>query len=148
MNGRGTYILLLALPASQTVTIGRFGDFALTAGYYAYIGSAFGSGGLMGRLNHHLRVTERPHWHIDYLRRVARLETIWYQESTIRREHDWARLLGALPDATIPIPRFGASDCRCPSHLFFFRESPALDIFLSSVNTTFPDDAPIKVKPV
>lgn len=142
---RGTYILLLALPASQTISIGRFGDFGFTAGYYAYVGSAFGSGGLAGRLNHHLHITERPHWHVDYLRRLARLEAIWYQESKTRREHDWAYLLGTLPGAAIPIPRFGASDCRCPSHLFFFQQCPTLGEFQPLLDRNFPADPLLRV---
>lgn len=29
-----------------------------------------------------------------------------------------------LPDAALPAPRFGASDCRCDAHLFHFAEKP------------------------
>lgn len=140
---RGTYLLLLSLPAGHTLTIGRLGRFALAAGVYVYAGSAFGSGGLAGRLRHHLSPAERPHWHIDYLRQAARLAAIWYQAADTRREHDWARALAALPDVTMPIPRFGASDCACPAHLFALPAAPSLAAFQARLNASFPDDPPL-----
>src|SRR5262245_33042445 len=119
----GTYILILHLPESRHIQIGKLGVFAMSAGFYGYVGSAFGSGGLAGRLNHHRRPAARPHWHIDYLRQAARLEAIWIQESDSRREHEWASILRLMPGMVIPIPRFGASDCSCPAHLFYFGDT-------------------------
>jgi len=40
-------------------------------------------------------------------------------------EHDLAAALGKLAGWTVP--RFGSSDCSCPSHLFGFRENPIRD---------------------
>ncbi len=37
--------------------MGRLGRFDIIPGYYAYVGSAFGSGGLPARLGHHLKST-------------------------------------------------------------------------------------------
>ncbi|WP_462322980.1 DUF123 domain-containing protein, partial [Halochromatium sp.] len=42
-----------------------------------------------------------------------------------RLEHRWAQALGALPGARWPLPRFGASDCRCPAHLVALPEPPS-----------------------
>ena len=67
-NLTGSYILLLYLPLNITLTVGRLGTFDFPAGWYAYVGSAFGAGGLVGRIKHHLQPLENPHWHIDYLR--------------------------------------------------------------------------------
>ncbi len=121
---------------------------ALSAGYYAYVGSAFGSGGLSGRLRHHRHVAEKPHWHVDYLRRAARLTAIWMQESEIRREHEWAAILGNMPGVAIPAARFGASDCRCPAHLFYFGDMPPLlEIFQETVRRHFPNDTAISTSP-
>jgi len=36
----------------------------------------------------------------------------------------WAQACLRLPGARIPLPRFGASDCACPSHLFHFDHQP------------------------
>ncbi|MBK9053356.1 MAG: DUF123 domain-containing protein [Chloroflexi bacterium] len=83
-------------------------------GWYVYVGSAFGPGGVKGRVGHHMRPQTKPHWHIDYLRQVAPLVEVWYTHDPIRHEHTWASLFHHLPDATIPLPRFGASDCASP----------------------------------
>jgi Uri superfamily endonuclease len=123
----GTYILILHLAASTTLTIGRLGTFTFAEGWYGYVGSAFGSGGLRGRLWHHLTPASRPHWHIDYLRQAARLIEIWYSSAPC--EHSWAATLRALPSASVPAARFGASDCRCEAHLFHFGARPALTAF-------------------
>lgn len=141
----GTYVLVLRLPAERSLQIGALGVYRMLAGYYAYVGSALGPGGIAGRLRHHLRPTLRPHWHIDYLRGVAQIELVWLGPGTLRREHDWAALLGCLPGATTPVPRFGASDCRCPTHLFHFPELPCLQAFRRLFHQRFPG---VEEKPV
>jgi len=127
--GKGTYVLLLRLTEPVTLTIGLLGRFDFLAGWYAYVGSAFGPGGLRGRLKHHLSPAQRPHWHIDYLRQVAPLQVVWYLASERALEHTWSAALQKLPGATVPAPRFGASDCRCAAHLIQLPDRPDLDAF-------------------
>lgn len=134
-SGKGTYLLTLRLSESQPITIGRLGTWTLPIGWYVYVGSAFGSGGLRGRLRHHLTPVRRPHWHIDYLRQAAPVIAIAYAFADHSVEHEWAAALHAFPDARIPIPRFGASDCRCDAHLFHFDAAPNLG-GLASVNVS------------
>lgn len=122
----GTYVLMLRLDQPQHLRIGALGTFDFPAAQYAYVGSAFGPGGLRGRLAHHLAAATRPHWHIDYLRAAAPITRIAWAASDQRLEHDWARLLIAAPGAFIPVARFGASDCRCPAHLIGFERDPDL----------------------
>lgn len=117
-------MLVLHLSNEQAVVVGRLGSNVFPAGYYLYTGSALGPGGLAGRLGRHLRPASRPHWHIDYLRQHAGIEEIWLAASTERLEHEWATAISQLPGAAIPMPRFGASDCRCPAHLFHFIQKP------------------------
>jgi Uri superfamily endonuclease len=105
------------------------GTFPFAAGWYAYVGSAFGTGGLRGRLKHHLAQGKRLHWHIDYLAQSASIEEIWYLASETPYEHTWASILAGLPHTTIPVNRFGASDCKCPAHLFYFPARPQFDPF-------------------
>jgi Uri superfamily endonuclease len=126
---KGTYILILQLIAPIGIKIGRLGTFDFQAGWYAYVGSAFGAGGLRGRLKHHLSAVNRPHWHVDYLRQNAVCKEIWYLASEITYEHDWAAALQSLPGAAIPAPGFGASDCHCKTHLIFFRDYPDFEGF-------------------
>ena len=123
----GTYILLLKLETATSISIGALGTFDFPAGWYAYVGSAFGPGGLRGRLAHHLRPVRRPHWHIDYLRQAASVQHVVFKAGTELREHVWAAQLAALPGAWMPVPRFGASDCRCPAHLVGYRSEARPD---------------------
>ena len=98
-------------------------------GWYIYIGSAFGPGGVRARVHRHRRRAKRTHWHIDHLRKITTLVEVWYTHDPTPREHDWARALAASPGATIPLPGFGASGCRCATHLLFFTARPALRAF-------------------
>jgi Uri superfamily endonuclease len=118
--GHGSYALLLHLAEVERIQVGRLGEWQFAAGYYLYLGSALGPGGLAARLRRHLVVEKRPFWHVDYLRCRSLVVAVWYAEEPVRHEHTWALAAGQLPGATIPVPRFGASDCRCPAHLIHF----------------------------
>jgi len=122
-TGPGTYALLLSCSASRCVRIGSLGSRCFQRGWYVYVGSAFGPGGLRARISHHQRLARRPHWHIDYLRRHSRLVGAYYVAG-VRCEHEWAEALRNAPGAEIPVGRFGSSDCNCEAHLFRFAESP------------------------
>lgn len=132
----GTYILVLRCSSSRAVRIGRLGRLQLRPGYFLYIGSAFGPGGLRARIEHHSRRAVRPHWHVDYLRRYTRLEAVWYCGQ--HREHELAETVGALPGAEIALPGFGSSDCRCRTHLFWFPEGPASELQVRCPSGTQP----------
>ncbi len=120
----GAYVLGIRLEQATHLTIGRFGVCNLPAGWYAYVGSALGPGGLRARLSRHCRRDKKMHWHIDHVLTVGVLEQVWYIESATRLECAWACTLAQLPHATIPIPGLGASDCRCPGHLIHFAAPP------------------------
>lgn len=114
----GTYVLALTIDRQQRCRIGRLGDVELTPGCHYYVGSALGPGGLKGRLGRHTRPLTRCRWHVDHLRSVAAVCCAWYMVDALRWEHVWAHALSAEQGLTIAVPRFGASDCDCPSHLF------------------------------
>jgi Uri superfamily endonuclease len=107
------------------VQIGRLGRLRLAPGFYVYVGSAGGPGGVAARLAYHRRPPRRPHWHVDYLKAAARLVDIWYATGRTCREHEWARRLARAPGALTPLPGFGASDCTCAAHLLYFAERPS-----------------------
>ncbi len=107
--------------------IGKLGIHSFPLGYYVYVGSALG--GLHGRLRHHLKSEKRLHWHIDYLLQQATVAQIWYVLGENRLECTWNVILAELPGATPIIPGFGASDCRCYTHLTHFLTTPSLDGF-------------------
>lgn len=122
-TGPGTYALLLAVPERSRLDVGRLGRLDFDAPFYLYTGSARGPGGLAARLGHHLRPAARPHWHIDLLRRAAAVQEVWFTCDPRRLECHWASAAGSLRDAA-PVPGFGASDCRCRSHLFALPRLP------------------------
>ena len=113
--GAGTYALLIELEIPAIVEMGRLGPAQFQAGWYAYIGSALG--GVAARVGRHLRQRKKLHWHVDYLLEKGRLSEVMWALSHARMECRIAA--GLLQHGLRSVPRFGASDCRCPSHLFF-----------------------------
>lgn len=122
----GTYLLLLRLETQQTVSVGKLGEVAFPRGYYLYVGSALGPGGIEARLSRHLRKTKKPHWHIDYLREKAEVEEAWSRPTEGRRECEWVKLLTRRIGGIVVAKGFGSSDCRCPTHLFHYAKKPDL----------------------
>lgn len=134
---------MLACPGGGGIPIGKLGELRLVRGFYLYAGSAFGPGGLRARLARHALAKKKLHWHIDYLRPHVRLHAIWWLAEAVRREHPWATALGGLRTTSIPLPRFGASDCRCPAHLFFSEREPSPGAFLRRLRVTDPPHPPL-----
>lgn len=140
----GSYALLLRIAAPLDIAIGRRYRLVWPAGWAMYVGSALGPGGLAARLRHHRRPAQRPHWHIDALRPYAPLDAIWFSYDAQRRECLWAGLLGGLFGGQRPVFRFGASDCRCPSHLYHFTAPPDLNAFAAALHEHDPGHAPLQ----
>lgn len=112
----GTYTLLIRVPTALTIDIGALGSHEISAGAYAYTGSALGAGGF-SRVDRHRRVARGDHdvrhWHIDYL--------LGHPDTDLDRV---VRSVGV--DIECPVARrlpigsidgFGASDCDCTAHL-------------------------------
>lgn len=121
--GTGTYVLLFACREAACPDVGRLGRIALEAGYYLYVGSAFGPGGVRARVARHLRRDKRRHWHLDYLRETLEPLEAWYTHDPVRREHEFAAALASWSGFD-GVRGFGSSDCACPSHLFAVRRRP------------------------
>jgi Uri superfamily endonuclease len=124
----GSYILVLQLERPLVgLTVGKLGTFDFAAGYYLYVGSAFGAGGVSARLNHHQRrVKAHNHWHIDYLREHANLLQAWTVTAQERLECSWCKRMQHTPALTMPIRGFGSRDTGCPSHLFYCPTLPGM----------------------
>jgi Uri superfamily endonuclease len=113
---KGTYTLLIELAADATVEFGAAGERDLPAGWYAYTGSAFGTGGF-SRVERHRALArgERNarHWHVDYLLGTPESQVAEAVKSVDAKiECEVSRNLDAKPIAGL-----GASDCDCDSHL-------------------------------
>jgi Uri superfamily endonuclease len=124
----GTYVLVLRCHTRKTVQIGRRGVLDLEPGYYLYIGSAFGPGGIDARVARHWRKEKRRHWHIDYLRDHATAHASWISTQPKKLEHRWAHAIRLLPGIRAE-SGFGCSDCNCASHLFYCSDEPLYDHF-------------------
>jgi sugar fermentation stimulation protein A len=116
----GCYIVVFRLDRPRRIRVGRLGMFEFAAGYYLYVGSA--QRNLAARLERHARKRKPMRWHIDYLSSKATMIGALLCPGSKERECELAAELGGMLDA--PVPRFGASDCRCPAHLFYTTELP------------------------
>ena len=117
-------MLLIHLSETCSLDVGRLGHLSLPAGWYLYTGSALG--GLGARLSRHARQEKHIHWHIDRLLAPGRLDAVAARIGRERIECQTASTVIALPGATVPAPRFGSSDCRCPAHLIHLATRPDL----------------------
>ena len=127
-RGSGTYAVVLESPERTEVQVGRWRTLQIQPGYYIYIGSAFGPGGLRARLSRHFREQKNNHWHIDYLREAACPIGAWVCHDPEQFEHLWATQLGTL-EGFVAINGFGCTDCACQSHLFFTTDKNAVANF-------------------
>ncbi|MEA3643925.1 MAG: DUF123 domain-containing protein [Lamprobacter sp.] len=80
---------------------------------------------MAARCRQHDRIASRPHCHLDDLRPYCDFIGVWVTHGHERLEHHWALDLSALPGSRWPLPRFGASDCRCPAHLIALPKRPS-----------------------
>ena len=135
----GTYALVFKTQRNKRLVIGKLGTLNLQPGYYVYVGSAFGPGGLKARIGHHRKTFSRPHWHIDYLSEYLTPAEVWYTYDATHREDHWSQVLANVRGASIPLPGFGSSDCGCPSHLFFYQSPPSGRYFSRRLRSRFQD---------
>lgn len=129
-KGGGLYHLLLRLPRKVQIRVGALGLHLFPSGYYIYTGSA--KRGLTHRIARHLRKRKRQHWHIDFLTTAARVERILIDDTGHYTECRRHQSIMNLPGAEVNVAGFGSSDCRCRSHLAYFKKRPRLRDLLRS----------------
>lgn len=123
----GSYRIFLLLKKQIRLKVGALGSHTFLPGIYVYTGSAMNN--LEKRVERHKSRSKVKHWHIDYLTtnrhfKIIKIETF---PSTEHEECDKNADMLALPNAEIPVPHFGSSDCsRCPAHLVYFKTMPTL----------------------
>lgn len=119
MKDSGLYQLLLYLPENKRIIVGSKGVSNFNAGYYIYTGSA--KRNLNARVSRHIKHKKKLRWHIDYLtsRALCIAHRCYLTPSFSECELHNATL--KLSNASMPVKGFGASDCRCYSHLTYFR---------------------------
>lgn len=119
---KGIYALIVGVSRAFPVSIGRLGKRFVAGGYWVYVGSARGPGGLRARVDRHLSAEKNRRWHVDYilLSDSTRVSAVVYSTEEGARECELVKLL--LADGLeAPIRNFGSSDCkeRCPAHLLY-----------------------------
>ncbi len=124
---KGIYCLVLAT-AGTTVRAGALGEISFPEGWYVYIGSALGTGGLK-RLDRHVALSRErnktPKWHIDHLL-LAPGFTLKYTVSAATGYDLECLLAQRLGEPGIR--GFGCSDCSCTTHLLFREQDPKKEI--------------------
>lgn len=120
--GPGIYRIVIYVPTTLDIAVGRLGTFTLEPGFYVYVGSA--KGGLRGRVQRHLTCAKRRWWHIDHLLERASVTEVHALLDADASECLWAARTLSDSARPCPIPRFGASDCHCPSHLSYWADVP------------------------
>ena len=111
--GYTTYQLLIAVTRPlRGLRVGALGVFDLPAGRYVYTGSARRN--FEARIARHLRTEKALRWHIDYLLAAKAVRV-----HEVRRSRRAECALNRSTGGSVPVPGFGASDCRagCGSHL-------------------------------
>ncbi len=116
---KGVYVLILRLEDSRDIRVGKIGKLHFRRGYYAYVGSAQGSGGEK-RVIRHFNIAQGKNaprkWHIDYLLPHSDVICAVFSPTDEDLECIVAKILGEYSEG---LKGFGCTDCQCESHLFF-----------------------------
>lgn len=107
------------LDDDMTLTIGKLGTHHFLKGRYIYVGSA--KKNILARVNRHIQVEKVSRWHFDYLRPYGTITDVQSYGDEIA-ECELAEFLTSQYSASLPMKKFGSSDCRCFSHLLFCGE--------------------------
>jgi len=122
---KGSYVLVLRARAGFEKRVGSLGNLIFNKGFYAYIGSAFGPGGIGARVARHSR-REKVRWHIDYILDSTEVVDVFVAPGR-RTESELAR---ACVAAFNYVRGFGCSDKRSDvSHLLYLPSAEELSRF-------------------
>ena len=118
----GSYLLVLRNDMNRNISVGGLGDLWFRKGYYVYAGS--GKTNVFTRIAYHRGTQKRKHWHMDYIKEHMKIISDIPFVTGDDIECSLGREMAALGGE--PVPGFGSSDCRCLSHLHYFRDPPNL----------------------
>lgn len=128
LPAKGTYTLIVFLSKEAQLKVRKLGTQRFPAGYYAYTGSALGTGAssLKQRVTRHLQKRKQKFWHIDFLlaHENATVTAVIAAQTSRKAECNMNLSVKKELGAKIPVVGFGASDCKqnCESHLLYFGE--------------------------
>ncbi|MDO5852154.1 MAG: GIY-YIG nuclease family protein [Methanobacteriaceae archaeon] len=117
---KGVYCLLIRVSKDVSIVVGALGSIDFKKGYYVYVGSALGV--LSKRIDRHLSLDKKKHWHVDYLLLDDNVDVcnVVYTQCTSKIECQVSVLIDKTANGSIS--GFGCSDCGCVSHLYYFED--------------------------
>lgn len=121
---KGVYILFLRVLKDTKVKVGSLGLVSFSAGVYAYVGSA--QNNVEARVMRHFRKHKTLRWHIDYLLSSEEVKPQYAIVFPLPRKYECVIAEFLQGTRSQKISRFGASDCRCKSHLFNIKSQSRL----------------------
>ncbi len=121
----GIYHLIIKLPWKRRIRVGKLGSFLFPKGFYVYTGSA--QVGLEKRIARHLSVEKRLHWHIDYLLQFGEVVHVLTIGGEKKRECHFSDKIALRFGGSVVAVKFGSTDCRCRTHLYFFENRKKID---------------------
>jgi Uri superfamily endonuclease len=126
---KGAYCLIVKLAKDSEIKVGKLGTYFFEKGHYVYVGSAMN--GLNQRIERHLKEKKKMHWHIDYLLKYAKIIDVLEIKNNKKLECFIASKVEQLSEGLVV--GFGCSDCKCESHLFYFKKKPKVSDIYGSI---------------
>ncbi|MBB6176809.1 Uri superfamily endonuclease [Anoxybacillus tengchongensis] len=118
-NQHTVYAIFFTLHSHTTVQVGKLGTIVFPSGNYIYVGSA--KRNIQSRIQRHLQVEKRKHWHIDYIRPYSEITHVQTYSSELSECKRVQQLFEQYRGQWVA-KKFGSSDCRCFSHLIYYKQ--------------------------
>lgn len=120
LKPRGIYGIVLFNDSEREISVGSLGTVKFKRGYYIYTGSA--KNNVFKRISHHRNKNKSRHYHMDYLKGKMKIISDIPVITDRFTECELAESVSSLSDGKVDL--FGSSDCKCRSHLFYFKNNP------------------------
>lgn len=114
------YAIHLEVVDEKTIEIGKLGNYHFEKGIYIYVGSA--KRNIISRIDRHKRVEKKKKWHFDFLRPYGTITKIITYENRFS-ECGLLEKIRKEVGGSLPIKKFGSTDCRCFSHLIHYKNN-------------------------
>ena len=114
---KGVYYLEIQLNKNTLIKVGKLGELNFKKGIYYYVGS--GMNNVIKRINRHKSDNKKSHWHIDYFLLNKNTKIINYKILLTNVKKNECLLANFISTKLKSINKFGSSDCKCSSHLFY-----------------------------
>ena len=116
----GIYYIVLWNDKDRVIECGSLGNLEFKKGYYVYSGS--GKTNLFKRIEHHRKKKKKKLRHMDYITAEMKIKADIPIITDDYRECDLAEILDK--NSVEPVKNFGSTDCKCFSHLHYFKDNP------------------------